>query len=503
MRVLAILTVSLLASAVQAGKLETRKLRSEALEREVQINILLPDGYESETDRRYPVIYLLHGYGGDYTEWARVGIAEESKGLGVIIVMPEGDQSFYVNHHGDPRGRWEDYITGEVVRFTEENYRTLAGREGRGISGLSMGGFGAILLGLRHPDLFASISSHSGALGVPEPVGVGPIDERIGKIFGPEDSRERRIYDIRGLARDLPAVQRPDIYIDCGSQDPLLESNRSFVAYLSDLKAPYEYREVPGAHNFAYWKRNVRYSLEHQLAALEQARAAGPPAAPRVDVSGPWRATALMPSGQEAVSLLTLKQDGESVSGRAEWPNGSMELSRGSFKDGKLLLEVDVEREEQKGVIRVEARFQGERLLGWWKVVREGNEEVFEGEWSAVAEEPAQGKDPDLAPILGEWELVAEFQDYKLDYTLRLALKDKALRAILVSPRSGEHPAKAATFKDGVLRIEIDRTYNGNEVTLVYEGKLAGEGLSGTVVPVGLPDVKGTWKAEKKAEPER
>src|SRR5206468_544051 len=147
--------------------------------------------------------------GGDFREWERVGVVAEAAGLQAIIAMPEGDKSFYVNHHEDAQGRWEDYIVTEVVRYVEQNYRTVPGREGRAISGLSMGGYGAMVLGLRHPDVFASVASHSGAVGVPGAKIEGEIGERLRKIFGPDGSEERKRYDVPALVRELPKERRP------------------------------------------------------------------------------------------------------------------------------------------------------------------------------------------------------------------------------------------------------------------------------------------------------
>src|SRR6185503_8151662 len=298
---------------LRSGELETKTLTSAAIGREVKINVLLPDGYQSEKDRRYPVVYLLHGYGGDYSEWQKVGIVEEEKGLPAIIVMPEGDQSFYVNHHDDPKALWEDYVTREVVKYVEENFRTVARREGRAICGLSMGGYGAMVLGLRHPELFGAVASESGALGVPGWTTSGDIGERLTHIFGPENSPERTKYDLKRLLGDLPAEKRPDIYIDCGSEDFLLDSNRAFVAELSRQKAVYEYREVPGAHNFPYWKRNVRAALDHQLAALAKIPAASAVAAKKAEepkpapkgagIAGDWALTMEVQGNQRDYTL--------------------------------------------------------------------------------------------------------------------------------------------------------------------------------------------------------
>jgi len=264
-----------------------------------------------------------------------------------------------------------------VVKHVDARYRTIPAREKRGVSGLSMGGYGAMMLGLRHPDLFASIASHSGALSGPTTKAGGEIGELLAKVFGPEGSATREAYDLVRLIRDLPEAKRPHIYIDCGAQDFLLDANRAYVAELAKLKVPYEYREVPGGHTFAYWKANVRYSLSRQLEAF----------------------------GKEA---------------------------------------------------------------------------------------------PPANDLIGEWELVIDFGGQSADYTLRIGGTPEALSAVLVSPRSGEHKFKSISFAEGVLHMEIDRTYSGTALTLVYEGKPSAEGLAGKVTAKGYEGLAGEWTAKRK-----
>jgi putative tributyrin esterase len=370
------------------GELEVKELASRALDQSVKVNVLLPDGYKDDSSKRYPVIYLLHGYGGDYQEWEKIGIVGEAAKLPVILVMPEGDKSFYVNHHDNPKARWEEYITKELVELTDKTYRTMADREHRGISGLSMGGYGAITLGLRHPELYSSAASHSGALGILATAPSGDFAEQMRKIFGPDDAKERQDYDPFALAKGLAPEQRPHIYIDCGSSDFLLESSRKFIAHLSSLHVDYEYREVPGAHTHAYWKANVRYSLTRQLEAMERPPVAKKPAAP-----------------------------------------------------------------------------------------------------------PAA---PGSTTIAGTWSLILKILDGERDYDLRVEDAAGALKAVLVSPRSGEHPVKAITFKEGAIHVEIERDIQGQNATFVFDGKLDGAKLSGKVAIKESPDIQGEWTAEKK-----
>ncbi len=347
---ISLLLVSLL--PLTAGELKTLEVESAAIGETVKVNVLLPDGYGEKKDARYPSVYLLHGYGGDYTEWARVGIEEEAKGLDVIIVMPEGDQSFWVNWHEKPEARWEDYVVSEVVPLIDREFRTKPHAASRGISGLSMGGYGALALGLRHPELFSSIASHSGALDVPRPVSRPRIDERLREIFGPDDSPARTKYDLLALMDKLDAAARPALYIDCGSQDFLLPANRKLVAALAERRVPYEYREVPGGHDFAYWKRNVRVSLTRHLAAFEKAARARAIAAAAAkasrELAGDWALVWTMEfNGQQIERDYTLriqKKDGASGLGAAfisPRSGNTYQCKSVSFSDGSLRLVID------------------------------------------------------------------------------------------------------------------------------------------------------------------
>jgi S-formylglutathione hydrolase FrmB len=397
-----------IAASPAAGDLVVDEIASKAIARTVKLNVLLPDGYAEAVDHRFPAVYLLHGLGGDYTEWQRVGVVEEAKGLAAIIVMPEGDQSFYVNHHEQPDARWEDYVTKEVIAHVDAKYRTIASREGRAASGLSMGGYGAVALGLKHPELFASVASHSGALGVVARPASGRIGDVVLRVFGPEGSETRKLYDPVALAAKLAEGNRPHLYLDCGSSDFLLDDNRSFVRELAKLGLEYEYREVPGQHDFAYWKRNVRYSLSKQLEALDAA--AKSKAAKAAAVARPADATG-----------------------------------------------------------------------------------------SAAAVATVDG-------VVGEWDLVIKFgEEASYDYTLKIEKKGAELKAVQVSPRSGEHPFKSAAVVDGKLRLVIERDIQGNDVTFEFEGKPGKEGLEGTAVAKGFEDqLQITWTAtRKKATPQK
>ena len=157
----------LVAAPIPAG-LETVEFFSPAVDRLMKFDIVLPKNYH-DSDERYPVLYLLHGFMQNYTVWGRnLAGAYYARNLdNLILVLPDGGNSWFVNYASNEEGQlnnWEDHIVEDVITYVDTNYRTEARREGRAIAGLSMGGFGAFSLGLRHPEMFISIGSTSGAL---------------------------------------------------------------------------------------------------------------------------------------------------------------------------------------------------------------------------------------------------------------------------------------------------------------------------------------------------
>src|SRR3954467_4556609 len=164
----AIVFASALASPARAEAPSTKtvEIDSPAVGRKLKYTIVLPADYESSVER-YPVLYLLHGYTSDYTAWPRLGAAKAAEPYDLIVVSADAGNSWYVNWAKSEDGEkkdWEDAIVKDLVGHIDATYRTIAAREGRAINGLSMGGYGALMLGLRHPDLFSSLGSHSGAI---------------------------------------------------------------------------------------------------------------------------------------------------------------------------------------------------------------------------------------------------------------------------------------------------------------------------------------------------
>ena len=245
----------------------TVPFESQVLHQRAPFNVLLPAGYENSV-RRYPVLYLLHGIGDHYDTWVKnTNLAEYSRPYQLIIVMPEGDKAWYVNGTG-PNSRWEDYIMKEVMPYVDSHYRTLQQLGMRATAGLSMGGYGALMLGLKRRDLFSFAASMSGALAVTAwtPENMGPdmpdwIRQSIIAAFGPAGSPQRREYDLKELI-NAPVAELPFIYLDCGTEDHLLQQSRDFSQLLQEKKIPHEYRERPGIHEWPEWDHQIQEVLK-------------------------------------------------------------------------------------------------------------------------------------------------------------------------------------------------------------------------------------------------
>jgi S-formylglutathione hydrolase FrmB len=265
---LAALSVSLLNAAevktgVAARSIETVKVQSPATAGERSVNILLPPGYEASTSR-YPVLYLLHGYGDDQSAWSYMtnlsGYAAKYK---IIIAMPDGLKSFYINSAGDPKARFEDFIAKDLVAYVDSHYRTIPLPRARAIAGLSMGGYGAAYLGLKYFNKYAALGSFSGALSLPHETSPGARAAEFQALFGVPGSQQAKDRDPFEIVDKVPPAQMPIIYIACGGEDALVKGNREFVALLAQKKIPYEYREIsPRGHTWDFWDDQIRVFLE-------------------------------------------------------------------------------------------------------------------------------------------------------------------------------------------------------------------------------------------------
>lgn len=255
---------------------ETVQFESKLVGAPLPYNVILPADYKSDAakQRRYPVIYLLHGLMGSADNWVsdRAHLADHVARYPFIVVVPEGRNAWYTDSATVPNEKFESYIVKELIPDVDTRFRTLASREGRAVAGLSMGGYGSLKFGLKYPSMFAFAGSLSGALGaaswLPDEKMLAFVRPSLARVYGPAsepDNETRKANDIFRLVRESTPEQikaLPYLYLDCGTEDFLINDNRNFSALLIEKKVPHEFRQLPGGHTWPYWDRQVQEILK-------------------------------------------------------------------------------------------------------------------------------------------------------------------------------------------------------------------------------------------------
>jgi S-formylglutathione hydrolase FrmB len=262
----------------QEQRVETIQFKSSLIGKTLPYNAVLPNGY-ANSFKRYPVLFLLHGLFGNYNDWVtRTNLVDYANKYDVIVVTPEGGDAWYTDSATVPADKFETYIVSELVPDVDTRFRTIKDRRARGIAGLSMGGYGALKLGLKYREQFAFAGSMSGALDPAVRSDKSPgfawdiLRTSITQVFGPENSTTRRDNDLHSLYRNLAANQvaaLPYLYFDCGTEDGFIDTNRSFAQILLDRKIPHEFRQLPGGHNWGYWDQQVQEVLRIFVQRME------------------------------------------------------------------------------------------------------------------------------------------------------------------------------------------------------------------------------------------
>jgi putative tributyrin esterase len=265
-----VLTIIFCISALANGRVETVRFQSKLINRTLPYNVILPTDYETSKFTRYPVLYLLHGLTGHYSDWiARTNIADYAAEYRMIVVMPEANDSWYTDSAIVPTDQYESYILRDLIPDVQQRYRTIEARYGRSIAGLSMGGYGAIKFGLKSPFTFVFAASMSGAFGVTR-MTEKELPESWKdsvKLFGAAGSETRPsndLFDILGKLSAGRVASLPYFYFDCGTEDAafIFSQNRDLAARMFEKKIPHEFRELPGDHSWAYWDRQVQEILK-------------------------------------------------------------------------------------------------------------------------------------------------------------------------------------------------------------------------------------------------
>jgi putative tributyrin esterase len=231
--------------------------RSQALQRDMHYRVFMP---ENTSQKKLAVIYLLHGGGGSFRDWSNYSNVAQYAAQDFLLVMPQGDYSYYTNAALRPQDRYEDYIVHDLPADVEARFPARADREGRAIAGVSMGGFGAVKLALDHPEMFAFSGALSPAIDVPRRTfSWKRLDQsrHFQELFGPDGSDTRRNSDPFVLVQRADPARAGYFYVTCGRQESLFAPNREFVALLERHGIAYEFHALPGGHEWTQWNANL------------------------------------------------------------------------------------------------------------------------------------------------------------------------------------------------------------------------------------------------------
>lgn len=252
-----LLSVILLFSIVTFSQ-EVVSVYSKKMGREIKNNIYLPKDYTKE--KSYPVLYLLNGHSGDNTSWGKTkpNLQEEITKYGIIVVCPDGQNSWYWDSPVDEKMQFDTYVSKELVEYMDANYSTIKSPKGRAVTGLSMGGHGGLWLGINHPEVFGACGSMSGGVDIRPFPNNWHMKDRLGTR---KENKEN--WDDYTIINQLYKIEPNTlkIIIDCGFDDFFFEVNERLHKELLYMNIEHDYITRPGKHNHDYWRNAIDYQL--------------------------------------------------------------------------------------------------------------------------------------------------------------------------------------------------------------------------------------------------
>jgi S-formylglutathione hydrolase FrmB len=254
----ALISASMLHQAY-AANVDTVNTYSAAMKKNIKAVVITPDSYNKE--KKYPVVYLLHGAGDNYSGWIKKapGVEAIADQYQQIIVCPDGNvTSWYFDSPVNKAWKYETYVTKELVPFIDEHYQTIKDRKGRGITGLSMGGHGALYLAFRHQDIFGAAGSMSGGVDIRPFPKNWKIEEKLGSYAEYPENWEKNtvINQLHLLTPNSLAL-----IIDCGTEDFFYKVNMNLHEKLAERNIAHDFITRPGGHTWPYWANAVKYQM--------------------------------------------------------------------------------------------------------------------------------------------------------------------------------------------------------------------------------------------------
>jgi S-formylglutathione hydrolase FrmB len=246
-------------STTNAGIVDTVETYSAAMKKNIKAVVVTPDNYA--TAGELPVVYLLHGHSGNYTDWVKKakGFEKMADDYQMIIVCPDGGfGSWYWDSPVDEKFKYDTYVSDELVKFIDGKYKTIKDKRGRGITGLSMGGHGALYLAFRHQDVFGAAGSMSGGVDIRPFPENWDMAKRLGSYAEHPENWEK--YTVINMTH-LLTPRSLALIIDCGTDDFFYKVNQNLHELLAVRNIPHDFISRPGAHNWTYWSNAVKYQL--------------------------------------------------------------------------------------------------------------------------------------------------------------------------------------------------------------------------------------------------
>lgn len=247
----------LISIRANAAKVDTVLTHSNSMHKDIKAVVICPEHYSKHN--KYPVMYLLHGFSGNYADWITKvpAISQLADQYHFIIVCPDGNfASWYFDSPMNADWKYETYISGELIHYIDTHFATITNRNGRVITGLSMGGHGALFLAIRHQEVYGAAGSMSGC------VDLVPFAKSFGisQVLGDYESNPQRWKDnsvINMIENLSPGAL--SIIFDCGYSDGFYPSNLAMHQRMVEKKIPHDFIVRNGGHSWEYWGNSIVY----------------------------------------------------------------------------------------------------------------------------------------------------------------------------------------------------------------------------------------------------
>lgn len=254
---LLLICAATLVSKVNAASVDTALTHSAAMNKDLKAVVVKPADYSAS--KKYPVMYLLHGFSGNYSDWIKKipAITKLADTYHMLIVCPDGNfAGWYFDSPMNKEWMYETYVASELVTYIDKHYSTISNRKGRAITGLSMGGHGAFFLAFKHQDVFGAAGSMSGVVDIRQFADSYGIEQVLGKYSeNPEVWEKHCVVSLLYLLKPNSLA----LTFDCGYDDGMYSGNQELHEKLMERRIPHDYTVRPGSHSWEYWGNSINY----------------------------------------------------------------------------------------------------------------------------------------------------------------------------------------------------------------------------------------------------